>query len=487
MINIQRNFFIETILFETEMINHESFKDLPYKDNIVTSKSELEIIFFDIDRVDNLQTLIKDLILIKGKTLFIPVSKNEDKLNKFIKKINTKKNNSLILIDINKIDVIKRIDIKRERIYKSYLSFELQSTLSKILDNIVNLILNKDIRLISLDLDNTCWTGIIGEEGISKIYLDNFQKKAMEFINKLIIKTGLIVSFHSKNNEEIGIKGIKKKLSNYSNLVSKSFKYISWDSKLYSIKKVTKLVNFSKKNIIYFDDNISEIKQLNRYLVKKNCMWIKNSYLLYLYTKSIYISNSNKEKNIKRFKDIKSNLARTEITDNYGILNYVKSSNIKIIFSSKKIETKRLIEMSNKTNQFNSNYKRISSKDVNKFSKDKSYKIVTFSVSDKYSDSGIIASLIIKNYNKYDAIIEFTMSCRALGRGLEYIFINLISKKFSIKDMRINYIKTNKNEPFIKFAEKIKLKKDKTNYWINLRKIKKISENYEKYIKVKTN
>ena len=73
MINIQRNFFIETILFETEMINHESFKDLPYKDNIVTSKSELEIIFFDIDRVDNLQTLIKDLILIKGKTLFIPV------------------------------------------------------------------------------------------------------------------------------------------------------------------------------------------------------------------------------------------------------------------------------------------------------------------------------------------------------------------------------------------------------------------------------
>ena len=45
MINIQRNFFIETILFETEMINHESFKDLPYKDNIVTSKSELEIIF----------------------------------------------------------------------------------------------------------------------------------------------------------------------------------------------------------------------------------------------------------------------------------------------------------------------------------------------------------------------------------------------------------------------------------------------------------
>ena len=71
--------------------------------------------------------------------------------------------------------------------------------------------------------------------------------------------------------------------------------------------------------------------------------------------------------------------------------------------------------MSNKTNQFNANYKRLSSKDINKFSKDKNYRIVTFSVSDKYSDSGIIASLILKNYNKFDVIVEFLVSCRALG------------------------------------------------------------------------
>ena len=117
--------------------------------------------------------------------------------------------------------------------------------------------------------------------------------------------------------------------------------------------------------------------------------------------------------------------------------------------------------------------------------KNQRFKIITFSVSDKYSDSGIIASLIVEKLKETYSIIEFLVSCRALGRGLEYIFINQIIKKFSIKDLRINYIKTERNEPFIKFANEIKSSKDKKNYFINLNKIYKIASKYERYIKFK--
>ena len=54
--------------------------------------------------------------------------------------------------------------------------------------------------------------------------------------------------------------------------------------------------------------------------------------------------------------------------------------------------------------------------------KNQRFKIITFSVSDKYSDSGIIASLIVEKLKETYKIIEFLISCRALGRGLEYIF-----------------------------------------------------------------
>ena len=143
--------------------------------------------------------------------------------------------------------------------------------------------------------------------------------------------------------------------------------------------------------------------------------------------------------------------------------------------------------MSNKTNQFNSNYQRLNIHKVKSYNKDKISKIITFSVSDKYSDSGIIASLVIDKIKETYLIIEFLISCRALGRGLEYVFINQIVKKFSIKNLKITYIKTDRNEPFIKFAEQIKFKKNKTNYFINLNKVYKIASKYEKFIKIKTN
>ena len=491
MINIQRNLFIENILSEAKINVNFDFNKIPYRDNIINYKNnKFSLIIFDIDRIKNINFLKQDIKSIKNNcsySIFIPLSKSKKKIDNLI--IYTEKLNlsNLIIVNCYKLGIKNLIDLKREKIFKTYLTIETQLTLGKLITNIITLLENKDIRLLSIDLDDTCWTGVIGEDGLKKIFLDKYQKKSLHYVNKLITKTGLIVSIHSKNNKKIAVTGIKKKLVKYTNIIKKTFKYINWDSKIKSIKKITKIVNFSKSNIIYFDDSISEIKQINKFLLKKNCFWIKNSYFFYLYSKSFYLSNQNKEKNKNRFKDIKSNIARSEIADNKGVLNYIKTSNLKVQFSIKKLNLKRCVEMSNKTNQFNSNYQRYSLKNFKSFFNKKEIKIVTFSASDKYSDSGIIANIILKKNKYYDEINEFTMSCRALGRGLEFHFLNELIKKFSINDLRINYIKTSRNEPFINLAEKICLKKSKKIYWINIEKLKKIAQKYEKFIKTKIN
>ena len=266
MINIQRNFFIETILLETKLFKKKHITDLPYKDHVnIFNNDDLNLIFIDIDRIDNLEKIYRDIESLKKKkkkVIFIPVSRKIKKIDKFINLIENNEFNNFISINLNELKINKLIDTSREKIYKSYLSLEAQLTLSKIIENIINIFLNRDIRLLSLDLDDTCWTGVIGEDGINKIYLDKYQKKSLDLINRLILKTGLLISFHSKNEKKLGNKGIKNKLNRYKSLVNKSFKYINWDSKLNSIKKIVNLVNFSKKNIFYIDDNISEIKQL---------------------------------------------------------------------------------------------------------------------------------------------------------------------------------------------------------------------------------
>ena len=464
---------------------------IPYKDNLSNFKNKnLSLFFLDIDRIKNLELLkndIKSLTKNYSCNILIPVSKNVKKLNRLINYTERLNSNKLIVINILKLDCDKVIDTKREKIFKTFLTVDIQITLAKTIKNILTLLKNNDIRLISIDLDNTCWSGVIGEDGLKKIFLDTYQKKSLSIINNLISKTGLIVSIHSKNNEKIGIKGIKSKLRNYSNIKKKTFKYINWEPKIKSIKKITRIVNFSKNNIIYFDDNISEIKQINKFLLTKHCFWIKNSYIFYLYSKSFYISNFNKEKNKKRFNDIKSNIDRSNITDSSGIESYIKSSKLKVKFTINNLNLKRCEEMSNKTNQFNSNYQRFKLSKLKSLAKKRYVKIVTFSVSDKYSDSGIIANIILQTNESHNQIIEFTISCRALGRGLECYFLNELIKKFYIKDLKISYIKTERNVPFINFAEKISYKKNKYNYWIHIPNVQKIVKKYEKFIKTKIN
>ena len=336
-------------------------------------------------------------------------------------------------------------------------------------------------------MDDTCWSGVIGEDSINKIFLDNYQKSALKLIDNLISKTGLLISFHSKNNENLAKKGITKKLYNYKNLTKKSFKYINWDPKIKSIKKITNIVNFSKKNIVFFDDNISEIKQVNNFLKKNNCFWIRNSYLFFSYIKVLHISNINKIINKKRFKDIKSNIVREDAKSNYGLINYVKTSKLQVIFTLKNLNFSRCAEMSSKTNQFNASYNRYKIDDIKKLNKNKNYKIISFSVSDKYSDSGIISLMVIEDKKGTFIIKEFVISCRALGRGLESFFLNLVIKKFSISKIIISYIKTDRNIPFMKFVKNIKNNQNKKFYSINLIKVKKDIANYEKYIKTKVN
>ena len=215
MINLHRNFYVENILSELNCINSKDYKNLPYSENLnFLNNDKLALLFIDIDRYKNPNNFIKDLNNIKyyqSLNVLILSSKNKLFLDKIEKKINQLNINNLILINIYKIGIINPIDITREKILKTYLKIETQIELINMINKITTLFFNKDIRLISLDLDNTSWNGIVGEDGINKINLDANQKRSLFILNSLINK-GILLSIHSKNNKKIALDAIKKKI-----------------------------------------------------------------------------------------------------------------------------------------------------------------------------------------------------------------------------------------------------------------------------------
>ena len=420
----------------------------------------------------------------KKITFLIPISRNKSKIDNIESFVHSFKN--MIVINIFKIGVKKCIDIKRERIFSTYLTLDLQLELSSLLKKYVNLILLDDIRLLTIDLDNTLWQGVLGEDGINKIKLNLYQKKSLEILNSLS-KRGFLISIHSKNNEKEALKAINYKFKKSKHFLKNSLKFISWDSKVDTIKKAIKAVNFSSLNTISLDDNISEIKQIERVLPKDNVFWCRSSSLLYNTCKILNFINLKKIYNPFRSKDISANILRSEITEKQGIIAYLKDAKLIIsIRKNSKINVKRCSELSKKTNQFNSNYLRLTEKNINKFLKSKNNFLYEFEVVDKYSNSGIVAFIFLQYINKKINVLEYVISCRALGRGLEFIFFKEAIKKFD-NEVIFLYKKTKRNEPFINFIKKVSLNKINFNKnKVCFNKFNKLTSDYTKYINVKS-
>ena len=108
-----------------------------------------------------------------------------------------------------------------------------------------------------------------------------------------------------------------------------------------------------------------------------------------------------------------------------------------------------------------------------------------FEVRDKYSNSGIVAFIFLQIIEKRIKISEYVISCRALGRGLEYLFLKHAIKKFD-NEVYFLYKKKERNEPFINFLKKISFNRiNFNNNKISFNKFNKIVSGYSKYVNVK--
>ena len=133
-----------------------------------------------------------------------------------------------------------------------------------------------------------------------------------------------------------------------------------------------------------------------------------------------------------------------------NIEEYIKQLSIKAnIHQIRETEWERVHQLCNKTNQFNLTTKRYSLQDIQTLSSSNDIDIFTVSTEDKFGDNGLISVIILKK-EKTDVIIDsFLMSCRVMGRKLEYVIIGLLIRyyKDNFQNLIGEFIKTTKNIP----------------------------------------
>lgn len=421
---------------------------------------------------------------------------DKEKIIKKIRKLQLKHKN-LYLIDIDNFFAEKGFEnCFSNRDYYSH-SSRISNFGLNILINKINEIFLKNnmsqMKVLVFDCDNTLWGGVLGEDGfnniligqdgLGKVYL-NFQKAILS-----LSKKGYLIAIASKNNFSEVVKVFEShKMMALKKKDIISFK-VNWEKKYQNIIELSKELNLGLNSFVFWDDNPIERQQMRNFLPEVYTIdvdediteWpdqIRNDLIISKFQNTKEDTRKKKQYEIVgKFIENKKRLSSLDEE-----INFLKKTKLKPkIFKLEDSFISRASQMTQKTTQFNFRTKLYSEADLEKIKKNKNYLAYVISLKDIYGDHGIISMFVLKKINKnYVFLDTMLMSCRILGRYLDYWILNKcrkIAKKEKFKFILSEFIKTDRNKNF-----EISLKKNGFK-----RKEKKFIKDLPLDIKIKGN
>jgi FkbH-like protein len=314
-------------------------------------------------------------------------------------------------------------------------------------------------KCIVLDLDNTLWGGILGEEGIEGIKIGHtspgnafmdFQRELLKLYHK-----GFILAINSKNNEE----NVMEVFDKHPDMILRKDYFasikINWIDKVQNMKDIAEELNIDLNTFVFFDDSPVERELIKQQLPEILTVELPNNphfYSRILKELPDFEMLSFTDEDMKRGKIYYEQVQRKQLEKSSTSLEdfYTSLEMEAIIKRDDNFSIPRLAKMTQKTNQFNLATIRYSESNISNFVAANNYRVYSLQLIDKFGDNGIVGEIIIKESGDVWEIDSFLLSCRVMGRTVETAFLSYIieeAKNANIKRIIGKYIPTKKNPP----------------------------------------
>ena len=387
---------------------------------------------------------------------------------------------NVFIIDLSSLAVKYGYDfILNEKYFysaKMALSIEILPYVAKAVIDVIKAVSGSIKKCVILDLDNTLWGGVIGDDGLGGIQIgelgaghafSDFQAYFLE-----LKKRGIVLAVCSKNNEDTA----KEPFNSHPEMVLKlsdiAVFVANWEDKASNIKYIKETLNLGYDSFVFIDDNPFERNLVKSVLPDVTVPDMPEDpalYLSYIRSLNLFETASYSSEDISRTEQYQAEIGRKSLEASYSnIDDYLQSLEMQAEAKAfDEFHYSRIAQLTQRSNQFNLRTIRYTEADIEKISKDDNYLTIYFTLKDKFGDHGLISVVIMKKVDNETLFIDtWLMSCRVLKRGMEEFIVNKmidIAKKNGYKTVQGEYIKTPKNAMVEKIYSKLGFKDNGDN------------------------
>lgn len=337
-------------------------------------------------------------------------------------------------------------------------------------------------KCIVLDLDNTLWGGIVGEDGFNGIKLgESYPGKCYKDFQRELLKLtqrGVILAVNSKNNYDDAMEVI----NGHPDMVLREENFacikINWNDKATNILEISRELNIGLDSMVFIDDNPVECELVKERLPMVMTYLMPDDPILFVdFARGIdcFEKLDITEEDLNRTNMYRAQIKRASLQSQFESLeDFYRNLDMAItVKGASDFYIPRISQLTQKTNQFNLTTRRYTEEDVRSMAKDGRHRIYAFDVKDKFGDYGIVGLVIIEELNDREWFIDtFLLSCRVMNRKVEDAMMSFVCEqalKSGIETVWGEYIPTKKNMPAKDFYRNLGFTEIDGRYCLNVK------------------
>jgi len=319
-------------------------------------------------------------------------------------------------------------------------------------------------RLVVVDLDDTLWGGILGDEGVKNLKLGGHDPIGEAFVDfqkalKALTNKGILLGIVSKNEEALALKAVNQ----HPEMILKQKDFagwrINWKDKAQNIVDLVSELNLGLQSVVFIDDQPIERARVKEALPEVYVPEWSQDKMLYASTLlglACFDMPFISQEDLSRSAMYASERKRKNLKSSFGSYeNWLKTLEIKVqVERMDSYNIQRMAQLLNKTNQMNLTTRRLSEEEFKKWAEEENHWVWAIRVSDKLGDSGLTGIISLDVDDKKGRIVDFVLSCRVMGRKIEETMAHVLyyyARELNLNELYAEFIPMERNNPCFEF------------------------------------